>query len=131
MHYPAYASRSCEANGALKIGYVLFYRLKSSFDRVQGIKLVYHTHAYERYPTANNKVFVKGGFTESKTNTSSQELVHVIAAITAQRVDNTHYGITTTSVTPTNMTVTMVDTATSTKYDELSSITEETVRLYK
>ncbi|KAG2972867.1 hypothetical protein C6341_g27190 [Phytophthora cactorum] len=82
MNCPAYASRSCEANGALKNDYVLFYRLKSSFDRVQGIKLVYHTNAYERYPTANNKVFVKGGFTESKTTTSSQDLVHVIATIT-------------------------------------------------
>jgi hypothetical protein len=151
MHRPVYTLRSCDANGVPNNDYESL-NVQKGFEKLlikYKVDLVYqgHVHAYERhYPTANNKVFMDGVSKDGKTYNNPVAPVHVIAGIAGNSeglyqfknppspdwlhlMDNEHYGITTMSVTPTNLTVTMVEASTGTVYDEFSIIKEDATQV--
>ncbi|KAG7375912.1 hypothetical protein PHYPSEUDO_014892 [Phytophthora pseudosyringae] len=146
MHRPLYTLRSCDANGVPNDDYESL-KVQKAFEKLlikYKVDLVYqgHVHAYERhYPTANSKAIMTGVSKDSKTYTNPKAPVHVIAGIAGNSeglyqfknppspkwlalLDNEHYGITTLSVTPTNLTITMIEAATGTVFDEFSIIKE-------
>eukprot|EP00644_Phytophthora_capsici_P009441 jgi/Phyca11/533399/estExt2_fgenesh1_pg.C_PHYCAscaffold_130105 len=146
MHRPLYTLRSCDANGVPNDDYESL-KVQKAFEKLfikYKVDLVYqgHVHAYERhYPTANSKAIMTGVSKDGKTYTNPKAPVHVIVGIAGNSeglykfknppspkwlalMDNEHYGITTLSVTPTNLTVTMLEAATGTVYDEFSIIKE-------
>ncbi|KAE9277235.1 hypothetical protein PF008_g28900 [Phytophthora fragariae] len=150
MHRPLYTLRSCNALGIPNNLYESL-KVQKAFEKLfikYKVDLVYqgHVHAYERhYPTANNKAIMDGVSKDGKTYTNPKAPVHVIAGIAGNSeglyqfksppspkwlafMDNKHYGITTLSVTPTNLTVTMIESATGTVHDEFSIIKEETTQ---
>ncbi|RQM11406.1 hypothetical protein DD237_008569 [Peronospora effusa] len=143
MHRPIYSLRTCnvvgqpEEDGSIEVQKA-FEELLIKYE----VDLVYqgHVHAYERhFPTANSKAIMTGVSKDRKTYTDPEAPVYVItgSAGNSERLfqfrdppspewlahmDCTHYGITKLSVTPTNLTVTMVEAATDTVYDEFSII---------
>ncbi|CAI5737594.1 unnamed protein product [Peronospora destructor] len=141
MHRPIYSLQSCNADGVPKEGESL--TVQKAFEKLlikYEVDLVYqgHVHAYERHlPTANSKAIMSGVSKDSKTYIDPEAPVYVIAgnAGNSERLmqfidppspewlahmDCTHYGITKLSVTPTNLTITMIEAATGTVYDKFS-----------
>ncbi|KAH7489032.1 hypothetical protein PRIC2_010079 [Phytophthora ramorum] len=150
MHRPLYTLRSCDADGVPNNDYESL-NVQKGFEKLllkYKVDLVYqgHVHAYERhYPTANSTAIMDGVSKDGKTYTNPQAPVHIIAGIAGNSeglyqfknppkpkwlalLDYEHYGITTLSVTPTNLTVTLIEAATGTIYDEFSIIKEETTQ---
>ncbi|CAI5704969.1 unnamed protein product [Peronospora farinosa] len=143
MHRPIYSLRTFNANGEPEEDGSI--EVQKAFEELlikYEVDLVYqgHVHAYERhFPTANSKAVMTGVSKDRKTYTDPEAPVYVItgSAGNSERLfqfrdppspewlahmDCTHYGITKLSVTPTNLTVTMVEAATDTVYDEFSVI---------
>ncbi|KAG1703611.1 hypothetical protein DVH05_007555 [Phytophthora capsici] len=146
LHRHMYTLRSCDADDVPNDKYEAL-KVQKAFEKLfikYKVDLVYagHVHWYERhYPVADSKVFLTGVSKDGKTYTNPQAPVHVIAGsagcsegLTVYKepsspkwlavVDNEHFGITTLSVTPTNLTITMIETATGVTLDEFSIIKE-------
>ncbi|KAK1946500.1 Acid phosphatase [Phytophthora citrophthora] len=146
MHRPMYTLRSCDDDGVPNDNYESL-KVQKAFEKLfikYKVDLVYegHVHSYERhYPTANSTTYMAGVSKDGKTYTNPKAPVHVIAGSAGSSEgltvyknppspkwlaisDNEHYGITTLSVTPTNLTITMVETATGEILDEFSIIKE-------
>ncbi|KAL7682141.1 hypothetical protein Plhal304r1_c051g0134351 [Plasmopara halstedii] len=144
MHRPVYTLRSCDMNGRPTDEYESL-KVQKAFEGLfikYKVDLVYqgHVHSYERlFPTANSKVIMDGVSKDGKTYHNPKAPVHVIAGIAGNseglypyenpphpqwlaHMDNKHFGITKLSVTPTNLTVTMIEAATGIAHDEFSII---------
>ncbi|KAG6583195.1 Calcineurin-like phosphoesterase [Phytophthora cinnamomi] len=144
IHRPMYTIRSCDANGVPNNDYearnvqeafeALFIKYKVDLV-LQG-----HVHAYERhYPTANSSAVMDGVSKDDATYTNPQAPVYVISGAAGGPeghfkyknppspewlvlMDNKHFGISKLFVTPTNLTLTMIESATGTVYDEFSIV---------
>ncbi|KAE8958218.1 hypothetical protein PR002_g30935, partial [Phytophthora rubi] len=99
-----------------------------------------HVHAYERhYPTANNSAIMDGVSRDNKTYENPQAPVYVITGTAGGPeglfvyqdppspewlvlMDNKHFSITRLSVTPTNLTLAKIESATGIIHDEFSII---------
>ncbi|KAG3074446.1 hypothetical protein PI124_g20191 [Phytophthora idaei] len=144
MYRPMYTIRSCNADGVPNNEYEAL-NVQAAFEELfikYKVDLVPqgHVHAYERhYPTANSSAVMDGVSNDTNTYENPQAPVYVIAGTAGGPegmfqfknppspdwlvlMDNTHYSITRLSVTPTNITLTMVESATGTVYDEFSII---------
>ncbi|OWZ20147.1 Calcineurin-like phosphoesterase [Phytophthora megakarya] len=148
MHRPMYTIRSCDANGVPNNDYEA-RNVQEAFEELfikykVDLVLQGHVHAYERhYPTANNSAIMDGVSNDTKTYENPQAPVYVIAGSAGGPeglfpyknppspewlvvMDNTHYSTTRLSVTPTNLTLTMIESATGTVHDEFSIIKSAT-----
>lgn len=101
-----------------------------------------HVHAYERhYPTANSSAIMDGVSKDGNTYTNPQAPVYLITGAAGGAegsykykkppspewlvlMDDTHFGVTMFSVTPTNLTFSTIESATDTVFDEFSIIKE-------
>ncbi|ETP06984.1 hypothetical protein F441_16682 [Phytophthora nicotianae CJ01A1] len=146
MHRPMYTIRSCdvddkpnndfEAMNVQKAFEELFIKYKVDLV-LQG-----HVHAYERqYPTAKGSAVMDGVSKDDATYTNPKAPVYMVSGSAGgpeglykykhpkspkwhALMDNQHYAITMMSVTPTNITLTTVESATGTVCDKFSIIKE-------
>ncbi|KAG7399180.1 hypothetical protein PHYBOEH_009538 [Phytophthora boehmeriae] len=146
MHRPMYTIRSCDGKGAPNNEYEAL-NVQKAFEELfikYNVDLVLqgHVHSYERhYPTANGSAVMDGVSDDSATYTNPQAPVYVIAGAAGGpeglyqyenpsspdwlvHMDNTRYSMTKLSVTPTNLTLSMIETATGAIHDEFSVIKE-------
>ncbi|CAH0519284.1 unnamed protein product [Peronospora belbahrii] len=144
MHRPLYTLRSCDANGVPTDDYEAL-KVQKAFEKLLikykvDLVLQGHVHAYERhYPTADSKAIMDGVSKDGGTYTNPLVPVYIITGHGGNSeglypfknpptpewlavVDNTHYGITKLLVTATNLTVTMIESATEKVYDKFSII---------
>uniref|UniRef100_H3GZF9 Purple acid phosphatase n=1 Tax=Phytophthora ramorum TaxID=164328 RepID=H3GZF9_PHYRM len=144
MHRPMYTIRSCDAAGVPNNDYEAL-NVQKAFEELfikYNVDLVLqgHVHAYERhFPTANSSAIMDGVSSDNKTYENPQAPVYVISGSAGGPeglyqyksppspdwlvlMDNTHYSTTRLSVTPTNLTLTMIESATGTVHDEFSII---------
>ncbi|GMF13727.1 unnamed protein product [Phytophthora lilii] len=148
MHRPMYTIRSCDADGVPNNDYDAL-DIQQAFEKLfikykVDLVLQGHVHAYERqYPTANSSAVMKGVSKDDATYTNPQAPVYVISGSAGGPEglckykhpaspnwhavkDNEHYGITLLSVTPTNLTLTTVESATGAMIDSFSIIKDKT-----
>ncbi|EGZ11263.1 hypothetical protein PHYSODRAFT_519791 [Phytophthora sojae] len=147
IHQPMYTIRSCDADGTPNNDYEA-RNVQEAFEELfikykVDLVLQGHVHAYERiYPTANGSAVIDGVSEDVSTNTNPQARVYVISGSAGGPeenhykyknppspewlvlMDDEHFGITKLLVTPTNLTLTMIESATGTVYDEFSIVKE-------
>ncbi|KAG1697984.1 hypothetical protein DVH05_015468 [Phytophthora capsici] len=144
MHRPMYTIRSCEADGVPNNDYEAL-NVQEAFEELfikykVDLVLQGHVHAYERhFPTRNGSVVMEGVSNDAKTYKNPQAPVYVVTGVAGGPegffqfknppspdwlvlMDNTHYGISKLLVTPTNLTMTMVESSTGVVRDEFSII---------
>ncbi|KAL3660848.1 hypothetical protein V7S43_014250 [Phytophthora oleae] len=144
MHRPMYTLRSCGADGVPNNDYEAL-NVQEAFEELfirykVDLVLQGHVHAYERhFPTRNGSAVMEGVSNDTKTYKNPQAPVYVITGAAGGPegffqyknppspewlvlMDNTHYGISKLGVTPTNLTLTMIESSTGTVYDEFSIV---------
>ncbi|GMF56117.1 unnamed protein product [Phytophthora fragariaefolia] len=144
MHRPMYTIRSCDADGVPNNDYEA-RNVQEAFEELfikykVDLVLQGHVHTYERlYPTANSSAIMDGVSLDNRTYKNPHAPVYVITGTAGGPeglfqytdppspewlvlMDNKHFGITRLSVTPTNLTLTMIESATGTIRDEFSII---------
>ncbi|KAI9918261.1 hypothetical protein PsorP6_011446 [Peronosclerospora sorghi] len=144
MHRPIYTTRSCDANGNPNDDYearVVQQAFEDLFIKYE-VDLVFqaHVHAYERtYPIAKGKAIKDGVSTDKTIYDNPQAPVYVISGSAGGPEgifqyknpqspewlvirDNKRYSISKLIVTPTNVTVTTIESATGEVYDQFSII---------
>ncbi|KAG7377041.1 hypothetical protein PHYPSEUDO_012253 [Phytophthora pseudosyringae] len=150
IHRPMYTIRSCDAKGVPNNDYEAL-NVQEAFEALfikykVDLVLQGHVHAYERhYPTANSSAIMGGVSKDNATYTNPKAPVYVISGAGGGPeghfqyknpaspdwlvlMDNTHFGICKLSVTPTNLTLTMIASATGTVHDEFSIIKSQDVK---
>jgi hypothetical protein len=144
MHRPMYTIRSCNADGVPNNDYEAL-NVQEAFEELfikykVDLVLQGHVHAYERhFPTANSSAIMDGVSSDNKTYEDPQAPVYVIAGAAGGPeglyqykspqspdwlvlMDNTHYSTTRLSVSPANLTLTMIESATGKVHDEFSIV---------
>ncbi|KAK1946267.1 Acid phosphatase [Phytophthora citrophthora] len=142
MHRPMYTVRSCDADGVPNNDYEAL-NVQEAFEELfikykVDLVLQGHVHAYERhFPTRNSSAVMEGVSNDTKTYKNPQAPVYVITGVAGGPegffqfknpaspkwlvlMDNTHYGISKLFVSPTNLTLKMIESSTGTVYDEFS-----------
>ncbi|KAE8878346.1 hypothetical protein PF008_g27732 [Phytophthora fragariae] len=144
MHRPMYTIRSCGPDGVPNNDYEA-RNVQEAFEELfikykVDLVLQGHVHTYERlYPTANNSAIMDGVSRDNKTYENPQAPVYVITGTAGGPeglfvyqdppspewlvlMDNKHFSITRLSVTPTNLTLAKIESATGIIHDEFSII---------
>ncbi|EGZ11265.1 hypothetical protein PHYSODRAFT_518590 [Phytophthora sojae] len=144
MHRPMYTIRSCDADGTPNNDYEA-RNVQEAFEELfikykVDLVLQGHVHTYERlYPTANSSAVMDGVSKDNKAYENPQAPVYVIQGTAGgpeglfqytsppspawlALVDNKHFSITRLSVTPTNLTLSKIESATGIIHDEFSII---------
>ncbi|KAE9281789.1 hypothetical protein PF008_g27795 [Phytophthora fragariae] len=152
MHRPMYTIRSCDPDGVPNNDYEA-RNVQEAFEELfikykVDLVLQGHVHAYERhYPTANNSAIMAGVSKDDMTYTNPKAPVYVISGAAGGPeghfkyknppspewlvlMDNKHFGITKLLVTPTNLTLTMTESATGMVHDEFSIVKESGAKGY-
>ncbi|KAE9275846.1 hypothetical protein PR003_g29221, partial [Phytophthora rubi] len=152
MHRPMYTNRSCDPDGVPNNDYEA-RNVQEAFEELfikykVDLVLQGHVHAYERhYPTANNSAIMAGVSKDDMTYTNPKAPVYVISGAAGGPeghfkcknppspewlvlMDNKHFGITKLLVTPTNLTLTMTESATGMVHDEFSIVKESGAKGY-
>ncbi|KAL4124243.1 hypothetical protein PRIC2_010080 [Phytophthora ramorum] len=147
MHRPMYTIRSCDADGRPDNSYIAL-DVQEAFEKLfikYKVDLVFqaHVHAYERqYPTANGSAVMDGVSEDDATYTNPKAPVYVISGSAGGPeglykykhpespkwhvvMDNEHYAITMLSVTPTNLTLTTVESATGAVCDKFTIVKDQ------
>ncbi|KAE8878353.1 hypothetical protein PF005_g13874 [Phytophthora fragariae] len=147
MHRPMYTIRSCDAGGGPNNDFDAL-NVQEAFEELfikykVDLVLQGHVHAYERqYPVANGSAVMHGVSKDDTIYKNPQAPVYVISGSAGGPeglykykhpespkwhavMDNTHYGITLLSVTPTNLTLTTVASGTGAEIDKFSVLKDD------
>ncbi|POM75576.1 Calcineurin-like phosphoesterase [Phytophthora palmivora] len=147
MHRPMYTIRSCDADGKPNNNFEAL-NVQEAFEKLfmkykVDLVLQGHVHAYERqYPTANGSAVMDGVSDDDAIYTDPKAPVYVISGSAGGPeglhkykhpkspkwhvvMNNEYYAATIMSVTPTNMTLTTIESATGTVCDKFSIVKDQ------
>ncbi|KAJ8527468.1 hypothetical protein ON010_g14794 [Phytophthora cinnamomi] len=147
MHRPMYTIRSCDADGKPNNDFEAL-NVQEAFEALLikykvDLVLQGHVHAYERqYPVANGSAVMHGVSKDATTYKNPQAPVYVISGSAGGPeglykykhpespkwhavMDNKHYSVTLLSVSPTNLTLTTVESATGAVIDKFSVLKDD------